>query len=152
MHPKIKGLVFTSSNLGVIKTENEMIEIKLSQRSLSEYFKIVIWEKATSLFDLTDLEIDTIIDSDYPGWTPNFNSRLLSVTKEVYKKETNKEIEVKAIHAGLECGILKKKYPQIEMISIGPKNVGAHSPDERVSVQSVNKIWNFLLSLLRDLY
>ena len=151
MHPKIKGLVFTSSNLGVIKTEKEKIVIKLSQRSLSEYFKIVIWEKATALFNLTSLEIDTLLDSDYPGWTPNFNSKLLEITKEVYKDVNNKEIEVKAIHAGLECGILKKKYPQMEMISIGPNNVGAHSPDERVSVQSVNKIWRFIRSLLRTI-
>ncbi|MFX1479779.1 MAG: beta-Ala-His dipeptidase [Promethearchaeota archaeon] len=151
MHPKIKGLVFTSSNLGVIKIEKEKIEIKLSQRSLSEYFKIVIWEKAITLFNLADLEFKAIIDSDYPGWTPNFNSTLLEITKEVYKEVNNKEIEVKAIHAGLECGILKKKYPQMELISIGPNNVGAHSPDERVSVQSVNKIWNFLISLLGKL-
>ncbi|MFW9867147.1 MAG: M20/M25/M40 family metallo-hydrolase [Candidatus Thorarchaeota archaeon] len=82
---------------------------------------------------------------------PNFNSTLLKITKEVYKEVNNKKIEVKAIHAGLECGILKKKYPQMELISIGPKNVGAHSPDERVSVQSVNKIWNFLIPLLRKL-
>jgi dipeptidase D len=151
VHPKIKELVFTSSNLGVIRTDEEKIEIKLSQRSLSEYFKIVIWEKAVSLFKLSDLEIEIIIDSDYPGWQPNFDSTLLKLTKDAFKEEFNKEIEVKAIHAGLECGILKKKFPNMEMISIGPANVGAHSPDERVSVKSIEKIWNFLITLLDKL-
>ena len=151
MHPKITGLVFTSSNLGVIRTDEEKIEIKLSQRSLSEYFKIIIWEKVVSLFKLTGLEMDIIIDSDYPGWQPNFNSNLLKLTQEAFKEQFKKEIEVKAIHAGLECGILKKKYPDMEMISIGPNNVGAHSPDERVSTKSVEKIWKFLLALLEKL-
>jgi len=151
MHPKIQGLVFTSSNLGVIKTEKDMIEIKLSQRSLSEYFKIIIWEKAISLFELTDLEVDIIINSDYPGWQPNFNSKLLKLTKDAFKATFNKNIDVKAIHAGLECGILKKKYPEMEMISIGPKIEMAHSPDERASTKSVEKIWSFLLSLLEKL-
>ena len=151
MHPKIKDLVFSSSNLAVIKTEKDKIEIKLSQRSLSEYFKNVIWEKVNSLVQLTGLDVETIIDSDYPGWTPNFNSKLLTLTKDNYKELFNKDILVKAIHAGLECGILKKKFPNMEMISIGPKNEGAHSPDERLSVNSVEKIWNFLLKLLKKL-
>ena len=151
MHPQIRGLVFSSSNLGVINTDDEKIEIKLSQRSLSEYFKEIIWEKTVSLFNLTDLEIDIIIDSDYPGWQPNFDSNLLKSTKEAFKQEFNKDIEVKAIHAGLECGILKKKFPNMDMISIGPANVGAHSPDERLSVKSVEKIWKFLITLLGKL-
>jgi dipeptidase D len=67
----------------------------------------------------------------------------------VYKELYKKDIEVKAIHAGLECGILKKKFPSIEMISIGPNIVGAHSPDERISVQSVKKIWDFIITLLK---
>ena len=149
MHPQIKDLVFTSSNLGVIKTSKEKIEIKISQRSLSKYFKIALWEKTKSLFELTGLELEIEIASDYPGWIPNFNSKILALTRDVYKELYKKEIEVKAIHAGLECGILKKKFPYMEMISIGPNNVGAHSPDERVSVQSVEKIWNFLIMILR---
>ncbi|MFX1311687.1 MAG: beta-Ala-His dipeptidase [Promethearchaeota archaeon] len=151
MHPKIKDLVFTSSNLAVIKTEKDKIQIILSQRSLSEYFKKVIWEKANSLIQLSGLDVETIIESDYPGWTPEFDSKLLTLTKESYKEIFNKDILVKAIHAGLECGILKKKFPHMEMISIGPKNEGAHSPDERLLVKSVEKIWNFLLTLLKKL-
>ena len=148
MHPQIRGLVFTSSNLGVIKTGREKIEIKISQRSLSKYHKTVIWEKTKSLFELAAFELEIIINSDYPGWTPNFNSKILVLTKDVYKELFKKEIEVKAIHAGLECGILKKIFPYMEMISIGPNIIGAHSPDERLSVHSVEKIWNFLITLL----
>ncbi|HEC37890.1 MAG TPA: aminoacyl-histidine dipeptidase [bacterium] len=151
MHPEISDLVFNSSNLAVIRTKSEKIEIKLSQRSLNEYFKGVIWEKATTLFSITDLDVTILIDSDYPGWQPEFKSKLLSLTKEAYKDLTGKEIKVKAIHAGLECGILGKKFPHMEMISIGPKNIGAHSPNERVSIQSVGKIWNFLITLLGKL-
>jgi dipeptidase D len=151
MHPEISDLVFNSSNLAVIRTKSDKIEIKLSQRSLNEYFKGVIWEKATTLFSITDLDVTILIDSDYPGWQPEFKSKLLSLTKEAYKDLTGKEIKVKAIHAGLECGILGKKFPHMEMISIGPKNIGAHSPNERVSIQSVGKIWNFLITLLGKL-
>jgi dipeptidase D len=151
MHPKIKGLVFTSSNLGVITTKKEMVEIKISQRSLSKYHKIAIWEKTKSLFELSDVELEIIINSDYPGWTPNFNSKILALTKNTYAELFKKAIEVKAIHAGLECGILKKIFPNMEMISIGPNIVGAHSPDERISVQSVEKIWDFLIILLEKI-
>jgi dipeptidase D len=135
----------------VIKTEREKVEIKISQRSLSKYHKIAIWEKIKSLFELSDVELEIIINSDYPGWTPNFNSKILALTKNTYIDLFKKEIEVKAIHAGLECGILKKIFPHMEMISIGPDIVGAHSPDERISVQSVEKIWDFLIILLEKI-
>ncbi len=151
MHPEIGGLVFTSSNFGTIKTREKDIEIKLSQRSLSEYFKNVIWEKTKVLLEMSELEINIKKDSDYPGWTPNFQSKLLAKCKETYYELFNEDIKIKAIHAGLECGILKKKFPQMEMISIGPRNEGAHSPDERLLIKSVEKVWNILISLLRKL-
>ncbi len=151
MHPRIKDLVFTSSNFGVIITGNDDITIKLSQRSLSEYFKYVIWEKSKALFELSNLEINIKRDSDYPGWTPNFQSKLLAYYKEAYQEIFNEDVKIKAIHAGLECGILKKKFPQMEMISIGPTNEGAHSPDEKLKVQSVEKVWKILLNLLKKL-
>ena len=151
MHPRINTLVFTSTNFAVITTRENDIEIKLSQRSLSKYFKKVIWEKVKALLDLSDLEITFKIDSEYPGWTPIFKSTLLTKCKETYKEMFMEELKIKAIHAGLECGILKEKFPQLEMISIGPTIVGAHSPDERVFIKSVTKIWNFLINLLNRL-
>ncbi len=151
MHPRIEGLVFSSSNFSTITTREDDIELKVSQRSLSEYFKNVIWEKTKILLDLSGLEIKIIKDSDYPGWTPNFQSHLLKKYNETYKKLFNEEFEIIAIHAGLECGILKKTFPKMEMISIGPTNEGAHSPDERLLIKSVAKVWDLLINLLRKL-
>lgn len=151
MHPQINDLVFTSSNFASIKTRENNIEIKLSQRSLSEFFKTGIWEKTKALLDLSNLEIHIEKDSDYPGWTPNFQSKLLSKCKETYNEIFNEDIKIKAIHAGLECGILKKKFPQMEMISIGPTNEGAHSPDEHLLIKSVEKVWTLLVTLLKKL-
>jgi len=151
MHPRIDNLVFTSTNFAVMTMRENDIEIKVSQRSLSKYFKMVIWEKLKALFDLSDLEITFKIDSEYPGWIPNFKSTLLSRCKETYKEMFMEELEIKAIHAGLECGLLKEKFPHLEMISIGPTIVGAHSPDERVFIKSVTKIWKFLINLLNRL-
>ncbi|MFX1500968.1 MAG: beta-Ala-His dipeptidase [Promethearchaeota archaeon] len=151
MHPRINDLVFSSSNFGSIKNGVDQLEIKISQRSLNEYFKVVIWEKTRALLNLTGLEMNIIKESDYPGWTPNFQSSLLKNYKETYKELFNEDIIIKAIHAGLECGILKKKFPEMEMISFGPTNVGAHSPDERLLIKSVAKIWKLLINLLRKL-
>jgi dipeptidase D len=151
MHPRIKELVFTSSNFAVMSTRNNDIEIKISQRSLSEYFKYEMWEKTKALFELSDLKVKIKKDSDYPGWTPNFQSKLLSIYKEAYQEILNADVKTKAIHAGLECGILKKKFPLMEMISIGPTNKAAHSPDEKLEVKSVEKLWKVLLSLLQKL-
>ncbi|MFX1418963.1 MAG: beta-Ala-His dipeptidase [Promethearchaeota archaeon] len=151
MHPRIKGLVFTSSNLATISTRDIDIEIKISQRSLSKYFKYVIWEQTKSLIELSGLEVKIKKDSDYPGWIPNFQSKLLANCKETYKEIFNENIKIKAIHAGLECGLLKEKFPHMEMISIGPTNEGAHSPDEKLKVKSVEKVWKLLISLLKKL-
>lgn len=151
MHPRIDGLVFTSTNFAVITTRESDIEIKVSQRSLGKYFKTVIWEKIKALLDLSYLDITFEIISEYPGWIPNFKSTLLSKCKEIYKEMFMDNLKIKAIHAGLECGILKEKFPNLEMISIGPTIVGAHSPDERVFIKSVAKIWKFLINLLTKL-
>ncbi|MFX1411525.1 MAG: beta-Ala-His dipeptidase [Promethearchaeota archaeon] len=151
MHPKIKDLVFTSTNFAIINTKNNQIKITFHQRSMSEYFKYVIWERLKTLFKLSNFEIKITVDSDYPGWTPDFNSKLLAISKDAYKEVFKKDVHLKAIHAGLECGILKKHFPEMEMISLGPNNEGAHSPDERLQVKSVEKIWNLLINLLKKL-
>ncbi|MFX1315315.1 MAG: beta-Ala-His dipeptidase [Promethearchaeota archaeon] len=151
MHPKIKDLVFASTNFAIIKTKNDNITITFHQRSMSEYFKYVIWERLKTLFKLSNFEIKIIVDSDYPGWTPNFNSKILALSKDAYKEVFKKEVQLKAIHAGLECGVLKKHFPEMEMISLGVNNVGAHSPDERLQVKSVEKIWNVLINVLKKL-
>ncbi|MFX0041391.1 MAG: beta-Ala-His dipeptidase [Candidatus Hodarchaeota archaeon] len=151
MHPRIKDLVFTSTNFAILNTKNNLIEIIFHQRSMSEYFKYVNWERLKTLFKLSNFKTEIIIDSDYPGWTPDFDSKLLALSKDAYKKIFKKDVHIKAIHAGLECGILKKHFPKMEMISLGPNNKGAHSPDERLQVKSVERIWNFLINLFEKL-
>ncbi len=151
MHPSIQGLVNTSTNLASIKTKEDLIVIETSQRSLVENSKVSISKEIEKLFNSAEMDIKVQHFGDYPGWDPDFNSRLLKISKETYKELFNEEVIVQAIHAGLECGILKKKFPDVEMVSVGPSIVGPHSPDERLKIKSVEKIWTFLIKLLKNL-
>jgi len=151
MHPKIPNLVYTSTNLASIKTQDGVILITTSQRSLHEISKKIIFEKIEALFKLADLDINISHIGDYPGWDPDFNAKLLKIAKKTYKELFNKDVIIQAIHAGLECGILKKRFPDFDMISIGPTVEGAHSPEERLCIPSVEKIWKFLIRFLTKL-
>jgi dipeptidase D len=95
----------------------------------------------------TNIEVITV----YPSWSPNFNSKLTEISKQVYKNLFDKEVIIQAIHAGLECAFFSSFYPDMEMISLGPNVLGGHSPDERLEVKSVAKIWKFLIVLLQNL-
>ncbi len=150
-HAKNHKLVHTSSNLASIKTDDDIIKILTSQRSLEEISKKAIYEKIGALFKLADMEVNIQHVEDYPGWEPNFKSKLLSISKETYIELFNDNPEIEVIHAGLECGILKKKFPDMEMISIGPTMIGPHSPEERLNIKSVKKIWSFLIKLINNL-
>ncbi|MHA1146958.1 MAG: beta-Ala-His dipeptidase [Promethearchaeota archaeon] len=145
--PKSENLVHTSTNLASINIKNNRIKIITSQRSLNEDSKKEIYEKIESFFK--KFESCTINHlGDYPGWTPNWNSKLLKSAKETYQKLFNKGPKIQVIHAGLECGILKTHFPQMDTISIGPTIVNPHSPKERLKVESIPKIWTFLHHLL----
>ena len=87
--------------------------------------------------------------NSYPAWQPNPDSGLLGLAKTLYREMTGKKVEVKAVHAGLECGIIGEKFSGMDMISFGPTIQGAHSPNERVHITSVANIWNYLLELLK---
>lgn len=150
-HPKNRDLVYTSTNLASIKIDSDILEIITSQRSLHKISKKIIQEKIVALFKLSDLEMDIECTGDYPGWVPNFDSELLKIAKESYLKVFNHEPHVQTIHAGLETGILKQKVSEIEMISLGPKVEHAHSPDERLKIASVEKIWKLLIALLQNI-
>lgn len=151
MHQEIQGLVHTSTNLAAIKIEENVIKIGSSQRSVNKFSQILIQERIEALFNLADLNIAVTRSAGYPGWDPNFNSTLLKISKETYNELFNQDVKVKAIHAGLECGVLKKLVPNTEMISLGPNVSGGHTPDERLEVKSIAKIWNLLLRLLEKL-
>ncbi len=150
-HPEIANLVYTSTNLASITKETNLLKIVTSQRSLNEIGKIIMFEQITSIFKLADLKAIIQQQGDYPGWNPNFDSRLLNLAKKAYIELFKKEPIVQAIHAGLECGIFKKQVPEIDAISIGPTIEGAHSPDERLKIPSVEKTWKFLVKLLDKL-
>lgn len=150
-HPDNRDLVYTSTNLGSIRTESDILEIVTMQRSLHEISKKIIQEKIVALFELSNLEIQIEESSGYPGWIPNFESKLLEIAKISYLNIFDHEPHIQTIHAGLETGILKEKVAEIEMISLGPDIKDGHSPNERLKISSVEKIWNLLNELLKNI-
>ena len=151
LHPRIKKLPFTSTNLGIIKTEKDHIRIRMLHRSLSKYYNRTTCEKVISLLEMSGLEIDKRITGSYPPWKPNFDFKLLNLAKNTYYELHNKEAKIIAIHGGLESTLLINLNPEIEAIAIGPTTKDLHSPNERVQVNSVERIWNFLINILKKL-
>ncbi|HOI29963.1 MAG TPA: aminoacyl-histidine dipeptidase [Melioribacteraceae bacterium] len=149
MSADIEGLVETSSNLAVVVTKGKTVEVILSQRSSVESEKKDISNSIVALFRLAKAEVKQ--GDGYPGWKPDIHSPVLAVMKNVYESMYNNHPEVKAIHAGLECGIIKERFPDMDMISFGPTITGAHSPDEQVQISTVEKFWNLLLNALRNI-
>lgn len=147
MSQEIPGLVETSTNLAAIRrSSNDQLEIVTSQRSSVESAKRDISDRMNSLFSLLG---GSVKHSDgYPGWKPNLDSEVLKISEEVYERLFGTRAEVKAIHAGLECGLFLQKYPDLDMISFGPTIKGAHTPEERIKVDTVDKFWLFLLEML----
>ena len=149
MNPDIPGLVETSTNLATIRSDEDSLRIGTSQRSSSITKKEYISDSIASVFKLANAEID--VSDGYPGWEPDLESKLLKISKDVYNKLFGKQPEIKAIHAGLECGILETKNPGMEIISFGPTIQNAHSPTERVNIETVNKFYLLLKSLVKEL-
>ena len=149
MSADIEGLVETSTNLAVVVTKGKTVEVTLSQRSSVESEKHDISNSIAAFFKLAKSEVNQ--GDGYPGWKPDTHSPILGTMKNVYHQMYGSEPEVKAIHAGLECGIIKERYPDMDMISFGPTIMGAHSPDERVQVSTVDKFWNLLSAVLKNI-
>ena len=147
MSPDIPELVETSTNVAVIKTEKKSISLETSQRSSIESEIVEICQTVASVFELGGAEVSG--GSGYPGWKPDLNSAILKLAKSTYKSLHGKDPEVKAIHAGLECGIIGAKYPGMDMVSMGPTLEGVHSPDEKIYIDSVEKFWGYLLEVLK---
>jgi len=102
-----------------------------------------------SVFNLVGARIEQ--SDGYPGWTPNPDSQIVTITEQSYKKLFHKDPEVLAIHAGLECGLIGDKYPGMDMVSFGPTIKGAHSPDEGIEIESVQKFWDLTLDVLKNI-
>ncbi|SMO38370.1 dipeptidase D [Saccharicrinis carchari] len=146
MSASLKGLVETSTNLASIKVDDDKIIVTTSQRSAVESAKHDVAAMVRSAFELAGAEVQH--GDGYPGWTPNTNSEILAITRESYERLFGKTPVVRAIHAGLECGLFLQKYPDLDMISFGPTILGAHSPDERINIETVDKFWRHLLDVL----
>lgn len=149
MSADIPGLVETSTNMGVVVTEKDMVQLITSQRSSVESERNDASDRVGNIFSMANAQVSS--GDGYPGWAPNINSPVLKVMKDVFKKLYNADPEVKAIHAGLECGIIKERYPDMDMISFGPTIMGAHSPAERVQISTVEKFWNLLVNTLKNI-
>ncbi len=149
MSADITDLVETSNNIARVVMKDGNIEIACLTRSSVESAK---WDLANSLratFELTGCEVE--FSGEYPGWTPNMDSKILKVLETLYMKMNDEKPHVAACHAGLECGILGQNYPDMDMISFGPNIKGAHSPDERAQISSAQKYWKFVLEILKNI-
>ncbi len=149
MSAAMEDLVETSNNIARVIVKNGRIEIMCLTRSSVNSAKLDLANSLKCAFELAGCEVT--LSGDYPGWNPNPNSDILKVLEKKYKTVFGDSANVVACHAGLECGILGKNYPDMDMISFGPTIKGAHSPDERVSIPSVQKFWKFLLEILKDI-
>ena len=145
----VPGLVETSTNLAVVKTDDKTVSVLTSQRSSVSTRLDEICEMVRAVGELVGAEIRQ--GNGYPAWQPNPDSRVLHIAKSVHQQLFGEEPEVKAIHAGLETGIIGAKFPGMDMISFGPTILGAHSPDERVHIPAVEKFWKFLTAMLTKL-
>lgn len=150
MSQDIPGLVETSTNLASIKMKpNHTIRIETSQRSSILSSRDDMANTVRAVFQLAGAKISS--GDGYPGWKPNPHSEILQVANESYKRLFGVEAKVKAIHAGLECGLFLDKYPALDMVSFGPTLIGVHSPDERLLIPTVEKYWDHLLDILKHI-
>jgi dipeptidase D len=142
------GLVETSTNLARVYSDNENVYIQCLLRSSVDSSKEALAEKIASVFELAGAQVN--FAGGYPGWKPNMDSAILKTMREVYQKNWGKVPEIKAIHAGLECGILGGAYPHLDMISFGPTIRYPHSPDEKVNIKTVKLFWDYLVETLKS--
>ena len=146
MSPDIEGLVETSGSLARVIVENGKFITQSLLRSSVESTKDDIANAVRAGFESVGCEV--IQNGDYPGWQPKKDSEILTILHKIYVSRFNEEPKVKACHAGLECGLLLKHLPKVDMISFGPNIRAPHSPDEKVQISSVQKFWGYLLEVL----
>jgi dipeptidase D len=145
----VPGLVETSSNLASVRTDDAALSILISVRSSTRSALLALRDRAQAAAELAGAKIEH--NEPYPGWKPDLHSNVLQVAKRVHAEKLGREAELKAVHAGLECGVIGEKLPGIDMISIGPWIESPHSPNERVNVPSVATFWTFLTALVAEL-
>jgi len=146
MSPDIPGLVQTSTNLAIVSTGRDEVEIATSQRSSIESSKRAAARMVATLFRLTGFAVEQ--SGDYPGWKPEPTSDIVRQAQAVHQEILGKKPELMAMHAGLECGVIGERHPGMQMISFGPHIVDVHSPSERLKISSVEPFYRFLTGLL----
>jgi dipeptidase D len=147
MSADIPGLVETSTNLAVVRTEQKEVRIVTSQRSSLASEIEEISEVVRTVFGMGGAAATS--SDGYPGWKPNMDSEILRIATETYRSLYAKDPEVKAIHAGLECGIIGEKYSGMDMVSFGPTLEGVHTPEERIHIDTVERYLAFLLAIVK---
>lgn len=149
MSDAMEGLVETSTNLAVVKKQEGFIDIGSLQRSSVESAKEDLANMIRCVLELAGAEV--VHEGAYPGWNPNIDSPILKTMQDVYNKKWGKVPEIKAIHAGLECGIIMENYPNLDTISFGPTIRFPHSPDEKVNIKTVGMFYDFLIETLKNI-
>lgn len=149
MSPDIENLVEASSNLARVSIKDGEFITQSLQRSSVESTKTDVAQALAAAF--ANIGCSITQQGDYPGWKPDPDADILRLMVKLYRDNFHKEPHVNACHAGLECGILGAHFPDMDMISFGPTIRGAHSPDERVQISSVQKFWSYLLSVLKEI-
>ncbi|MBQ0016689.1 MAG: cytosol nonspecific dipeptidase, partial [Bacteroidales bacterium] len=149
MSREIPNFVETSTNLASVKIQGSNIIITTSQRSSVTSAKQAAAQKLEATFRLIGATVEHT--GGYPGWTPNPESRILKVAVDTYKQLQHHDPIVRAIHAGLECGLIGEKYPKMDMISYGPTLRGVHAPGERIEIKTVQIFWDLTLAILKAL-
>ena len=149
MSPDVEGLVETSNNVARVEVIEGNVRVLCLTRSSIESGKEALAQTLKAGFELGGCEVK--FSGSYPGWKANTHSEILELMKGIYITQYGEEPKVVACHAGLECGIIGTNYPGLDMISFGPNISGAHSPDEKVEIASVQKFWDYLLDILKDI-
>ncbi len=150
MSTRMEGMVETSTNLASVKfTPDDKIVVTTSQRSELESRKLMAASMVESVFTIAGAQVEH--SDGYPGWAPNPDSAVLKTVVESYERLFGNKPVVRSIHAGLECGLFLEKYPKLDMVSFGPTIRGAHSPDERLDIETTHKFWNHLVDVLESL-
>ncbi len=149
MNQKIEGLVETSSNLASVKQSDNAFDIVVSQRSATDSALDNVRNTVSAVFELAGADIQ--FSDRYPGWKPDTSTKLLKVAVESYNELFGKQPVVRAIHAGLECGLFATKYPNMEMISFGPTLRNVHTPEEKLLIPTVDMAWKLLVDIVEKL-
>ena len=148
MSPDIQGLVETSMNFSTVEIENGALKILFSLRSSVMTKLDELSRRVEALSELAGA--DTESGNAYPAWEPNMDSPLLERCQDTYLKLYGTQARVEIIHAGVECAILGAMYPGMDMISLGPTIENPHSPEERINIPSVGKVWDYLVEILKS--